>query len=151
MILSLRYVGCCSRCEVTVRRGGGGGWQVGIANLPVEYPSILAAMTRVVCSACHTWIVMMHRLLAVFLLLMLLAEVSADLREGMAAYERGDYQAALREWRPLADQGNDHAQVVLAMMYEYGNGDPQDYAQTAKLYRLAADQGLLPEPWHLDS
>ena len=30
---------------------------------------------------------------------------SADYQKGVDAYNRGDYQSALREWRPLAEQG----------------------------------------------
>ena len=38
--------------------------------------------------------------------------------EGIAAYNRGDFSAALREWRPLAEQGNARAQYNLRLMYE---------------------------------
>ena len=31
---------------------------------------------------------------------------SADFQKGLDAYNRGDYQAALREWRPFAEQGD---------------------------------------------
>ena len=31
------------------------------------------------------------------------------LENGVAAYERGDYAAALKEWRPLAEQGDTKA------------------------------------------
>jgi hypothetical protein len=30
--------------------------------------------------------------------------------DGQAAYQRGDYAAAMRLWRPLAEQGNARAQ-----------------------------------------
>ncbi len=40
----------------------------------------------------------------------LTAPVGAWLKEGFAAYHRGDYATALREWRPLAKQGNAKAQ-----------------------------------------
>ncbi len=36
----------------------------------------------------------------------LTAPAWAGLDEGVAAYQRGDYATALREWRPLAEQGN---------------------------------------------
>ncbi len=31
---------------------------------------------------------------------------SADLQKGLDAANRGDYATALREWKPLAEQGN---------------------------------------------
>ena len=34
-------------------------------------------------------------------------------KDGMDAYQRGDYATAMRLWRPLADQGNAAAQLYL--------------------------------------
>ncbi len=36
--------------------------------------------------------------------------------EGLAAYQRGDYATAIREWRPFAEQGDDEAQYNLGLM-----------------------------------
>jgi TolA-binding protein len=36
-----------------------------------------------------------------------------DYDNGVEAYNAGDYQTALQEWRPLADQGDASAQFVL--------------------------------------
>ncbi len=71
----------------------------------------------------------------------LTAPAWAGLDEGVAAYHRGDYATALREWRPLAEQGNAKAQNILGVMYEKGGGVPQDYARAVKWYRKAAEQG----------
>ncbi len=49
--------------------------------------------------------------------------------EAVAAYQRGDYATALREFRPLAEQGNAGAQHNLGVMYYNGHGVPQDYAE----------------------
>jgi TPR repeat protein len=65
---------------------------------------------------------------------------SADLRKGWTAYESGDYATALREWEPLAKQGNASAQFNLGLMYRDGDGVPQDYKTAVKWYRLAAEQ-----------
>ena len=65
----------------------------------------------------------------------LTAPAWAGLDEGAAAYIRGDYATAIREWRPLAKQGHAPAQFILGIMYEDGQGVPQDYAETLKLYR----------------
>ena len=35
---------------------------------------------------------------------------SQDFQKGVTAYESGDYATALREWTPLAEQGNADAQ-----------------------------------------
>ena len=40
----------------------------------------------------------------------LTAPAWAGLEKGVAAYHRGDYAVAIREWRPLAMQGNAKAQ-----------------------------------------
>ena len=36
---------------------------------------------------------------------------SADFQKGANAYRSGDYATALREWRPLAEQGDEIAQT----------------------------------------
>jgi TPR repeat protein len=65
----------------------------------------------------------------------------ADLEAGNAAYARGDYAAALKELRPLAERGNARAQVALALMYEQGHGVPENKDEALRWYRKAADQG----------
>ena len=66
----------------------------------------------------------------------------AGLDEGVAAYVRGDWAAALREFRPLAEKGEADAQSTLGLMYSKGQGVAQNYAEALKWYRRAADQGL---------
>ncbi len=61
--------------------------------------------------------------------------------EAEAAYQRGDYATAIRELRPLAEQGDGDAQNNLGIMYDYGQGVPQDDAKAVKWYRKAAEQG----------
>ena len=65
----------------------------------------------------------------------------AGFEEGLAAYERGDYATALKEWQPLAVAGNAVAQHKLGVMYAKGQGVPQDDKEAAKWFRLAAEQG----------
>lgn len=60
---------------------------------------------------------------------------------GMTAFARGDYQAALAEWRPLAEQGEVEAQFDLGVLYDGGLGIKQDRTQAAHWYRQAAEQG----------
>jgi len=65
----------------------------------------------------------------------------ADFDDGWAALERGDYATALKEWRPLAEQGDADAQYNLGVMYEHGWGVPVNYAEAVKWYRKAAEYG----------
>jgi uncharacterized protein len=69
------------------------------------------------------------------------ASLAGPLEEATAAYEKRDYETALRRLRPLSDQGNAAAQFTLGTMYTNGQGTPSDYVAAAKLYRLAAEQG----------
>jgi TPR repeat protein/peptidoglycan hydrolase-like protein with peptidoglycan-binding domain len=64
-----------------------------------------------------------------------------DFDVGKAAYDRGDYVGAWREWRPLAEQGDARAQSFIGAMYFKGYGVVQNYGKAAKWYRKAAEQG----------
>jgi len=79
----------------------------------------------------------------VFILCLLVwpALASADFQAGLDAYNQGDYATALKEWQPLAEQGDAVAQYNLGFMYDNGQGVPQDYGEAARWYRLAAEQG----------
>jgi TPR repeat protein len=65
----------------------------------------------------------------------------ADYQKGQSAYESGDYATALREIKPLAEQGYALAQYNLGVMYEKGQGVSQDDKIAVKWYQLAAKQG----------
>ncbi len=75
-------------------------------------------------------------------LLLVPAPAWADFQAGVDAYERGDYETALKEFRPLAEQGYASAQSNLGLMYDNGQGVSQDYQEAVKWYRRAAEQGL---------
>ena len=64
-----------------------------------------------------------------------------DFDKGLAAAQSGDFAAALKEWLPLAEQGNAAAQRNLGMMYYGGDGVLQDYLEAEHWYRLSAEQG----------
>ena len=66
---------------------------------------------------------------------------SQDYQKGLAAAQSGDYATALREWTPLAEQGDANAQYNLGVMYDRGQGVPQDYKTVVKWFKLAAEQG----------
>ncbi len=78
---------------------------------------------------------------AVALLMSVATPAWAGFDEGMAAYERGDFETALREWEPLAEQGDAQAQTRLGSMYATGDGVPNDYPVAARWYQKAAEQG----------
>ena len=73
-----------------------------------------------------------------------------DFDKGEEALKRGDYTAALRELRPLADQGYGPAQYNLGLMHMTGQGLPRDLVRAHMWMGLAAlrghtfDQGNLP-------
>jgi hypothetical protein len=73
----------------------------------------------------------------------------ADFMKGLAAYQSGDYATALREFRPLAEQGDADAQFNLGLMYYNGLGVPQDYKTAVKWYTLAAEQGIVDAQYNL--
>jgi hypothetical protein len=79
---------------------------------------------------------------AAFGLLLLLGPVSAGpYEEGIAAYDRLDFAAALNLWLPLAEQGDSAAQFNVGVLYEKGLGVAQDMREAARWYRKAAEQG----------
>jgi TPR repeat protein len=65
---------------------------------------------------------------------------NASFETGFAAYQNKDYVTALREWKPLAIQGNIQAQVALGLMYLTNPSGP-NYVEAAPWFRLAANQG----------
>lgn len=65
-----------------------------------------------------------------------------DFDAGIEAGQRGDYVAALSEFRPLAAEGHAEAQFYLGYMYGKGQGVAQDYGEAANWYRKAAEQGF---------
>jgi len=68
-------------------------------------------------------------------------EAVADYSAGNEAFLKGDYKAALGEFRPLANEGHEFAQASLGLMYASGRGVPKDYRQAVYWYRKAAVQG----------
>ncbi len=85
----------------------------------------------------------MKRFVALCLMAVALATAPAfaDFQDGFDAYEKGDYKTALREFLPLAEQGDSVAQYNLAVLYHFGEGVPQDYKEAIKWYTLSAEQG----------
>ena len=70
-----------------------------------------------------------------------LAEQRDLVGAGVAAYERGDYAAALTAWRPLAEAGNADAEYFLGVLHQHGLGVARDDLAASRWYRRAAEQG----------
>ena len=66
---------------------------------------------------------------------------SADVAKGREAYNSGDYQTALAEWQPLAEEGYADAQFGMGLLNANGFGVPINDEEALKWYLLAADQG----------
>jgi len=57
------------------------------------------------------------------------------------AYDRADFQSALRIWMDAARSGDPEAQTHVGEIYERGLGVAPDYASAASWYQKASDQG----------
>ena len=88
----------------------------------------IAVVLSIICLAVPTW---------------------ADYKAGEDAYNRGDFATALREWRPLAEQGDARAQYKLGVLYRKGRGVPQDDVQARQWYEKAAAQGQAKAQYNL--
>jgi uncharacterized protein len=62
-------------------------------------------------------------------------------RQGENAFRKGDYQRAVKKFRPPAREGNPVAQTYMGFLNQTGRGTPQFRAGAAKYYQVAAEQG----------
>jgi hypothetical protein len=65
----------------------------------------------------------------------------ADVDAGLRAAHEGDYEAAVAEWRPVAQDGNARAEFLLGLAYRTGKGVAQDPANAVRWFQKAAAQG----------
>ncbi|MEX8494488.1 tetratricopeptide repeat protein [Sphaerotilus sp.] len=72
----------------------------------------------------------------------LLTSAWAGYDEGVAAYQRGRHDVALKEFSDAAARGDARAQRSLGLMHERGDGVPRDPALAVEWYRKAIAQGL---------
>ena len=84
-----------------------------------------------------------------FSLFLGLPSYSSDFDKGLTAYNNGDYATALKEWKPLAEEGDVDAQYYLGVLYDNGDGVPQDYKEAVRWYKLAAEQGVAEAQFNL--
>lgn len=66
----------------------------------------------------------------------------AAVEDGIAAYEAKEFEAAIAELKPLADQGNPQAQYYVGRMYASGEGTLRNYSLAHTYLTLAANQGV---------
>ena len=64
-----------------------------------------------------------------------------NLKDGISAYESGEFKLAMTIFSPLAVEGNRSAQFYLGKMYDYGQGTIQDDLKALNWYQKAAKQG----------
>jgi len=67
----------------------------------------------------------------------------ADVKNGVEAWSRGDYAAAVHEWQAPAALGDPDAMFNLGQAYRLGRGVSQDPAKAEELYARAAAKGHL--------
>ena len=84
-----------------------------------------------------------------FSILLGVPSYSADFNKGVIAAQNGDFATALKEWKPLAEEGNAVAQNNLGLMYHNGWGVPQDDKEAVYWYRLAVEQGYAIAQYNL--
>ena len=86
----------------------------------------------------------MKKILAVTLAAGLLAvtpAARADVKQGVDAWNQGDYARAVAEWRPLALGGDTDAQFNMGQAYKLGRGVPVDLPVALEWFRKAAERG----------
>jgi len=82
------------------------------------------------------------KFVAIAATLLAVSPALADVKAGVDAWGRGDYQTAVKEWRGPAASGNPDAQFNLAQAYKLGRGVPMDLRQAESWYKKAADQEI---------
>jgi len=79
--------------------------------------------------------------IAVLLFALFSAPAEADVAAGIAAYQGGDFVAALKEFREAAKHDDVHALNYLGIMYAEGLGTPRDDKRAADMFYIAETLG----------
>lgn len=74
-------------------------------------------------------------------LVLIASPAQADVKAGVDAWSRGEYAAAIKEWRPAAIAGDADAQFNMGQAYKLGRGVEADPKIAEDWYRRAALQG----------
>ncbi len=75
--------------------------------------------------------------------------VSDRFHAALSAFNKTEFDTAYQLFFELADKGIAEAQINIGMMFENGQGVPQDYGKAVRWYRHAADQGLIKAQYNL--
>ena len=75
--------------------------------------------------------------------------MTSDQALALAASANLKDAAALAQLQTAAQSGDANAQLWLGVMYNFGQGVPQDYAQALSWYRKAAEQGYADAQYNL--
>ena len=89
------------------------------------------------------------RHLLTIVLLFAAPQLRADFDAAAAAFAAGDYQAALAEVQPLAEQGDPRGEYAMGVLYENGFAVEKDPQQAAAWYLKAALQGYSDAQYNL--
>ena len=87
--------------------------------------------------------------LAVIGLLLWIAPAQANYWEGHAAFKRGDYRTAHREFNRLAELGHAASQFNLGFLHHHGLAVPKNPAEAVRWYRASAEQGRVEAQFSL--
>ena len=69
------------------------------------------------------------------------AAFAVDLVSAQAAYDKGDYQEALKQFLSMAEQGNALAMSSTGVMYDMGQGTAKNYDKAIEWYKKSAENG----------
>jgi uncharacterized protein len=82
-------------------------------------------------------------ILAALALSLVAAPAVADVKAGVDAWSRGEYEAAVKQWRDPAIKGDADAQFNMGQAYKMGRGVKTDLNVALDWYRKASAQGHL--------
>ncbi|HEX2581007.1 MAG TPA: hypothetical protein VHL08_03435 [Dongiaceae bacterium] len=82
-----------------------------------------------------------YLILFVFAAFAMSGAARADFDAGVAAFKKGDFASALREWQAEAEQGNADAANAIGALYDRGLGVKIDHGEAFKWYSQAAAAG----------
>ena len=81
--------------------------------------------------------------LIAFTLSLLVSGCATNSSRALTDFDKGNYPAAARGLRPLADAGNPVAQIDLGYLYQYGLGVPQSDGEALEMYGRAQRWGYV--------
>lgn len=67
--------------------------------------------------------------------------VWADTTAGLHDFEAGRFAEAMQQWKQSADAGDARGALYIGVMYDTGQGVPQNYTMALEWYRRAAEAG----------